>query len=238
MPRRKRGWEPGACYHVTHRCWNQEFLFRYAKYRNYYIRNLFHTVRKYRLDVLDYIVTSNHVHLLVAARKGDEISKSLQYLHGRMGQWHNMQKSNSGSFWADRFHATRIQSGGHLAKCLLYIDLNMVRAGAVGHPSEWAFSAYQELQGKRQRCRIINRERLLQCLGMNEQTFKEWHQKNIEEKITRQELTREKFWSSSTAVGDEDWLETIIKKQNLKRRTINSTESSCYIAGTRGHFSK
>jgi hypothetical protein len=29
MPRRKRGWIDGAYYHITHRCHNQEFLFRY-----------------------------------------------------------------------------------------------------------------------------------------------------------------------------------------------------------------
>jgi REP-associated tyrosine transposase len=41
MPRKRRGWQPGACYHITHRCHNREFLFHYAKYRNFYTRTLF-----------------------------------------------------------------------------------------------------------------------------------------------------------------------------------------------------
>lgn len=137
MPRKRRGWEAGACYHITHRCLNREFLFKYSKYRVFYIRNLYKAVKKYRIDILDYIVTSNHIHLLVAAKDGNEISKGLRYLHGIMGQWYNIQKGNSGSFWSDRFHSTRIQSGAHLARCLIYIDLNMVRSGVVKHPSEW-----------------------------------------------------------------------------------------------------
>lgn len=54
MPRKRRGWIKGACYHITHRCHNQEFLFRYAKYRNFYVRTLFSSVQRYHVDVLRY----------------------------------------------------------------------------------------------------------------------------------------------------------------------------------------
>jgi len=29
MPRRRRGWIDDACYHVTHRCHEREFLFKF-----------------------------------------------------------------------------------------------------------------------------------------------------------------------------------------------------------------
>ncbi|MCK5255634.1 MAG: hypothetical protein KAQ81_06395, partial [Deltaproteobacteria bacterium] len=38
-----------------------------------------------------------------------------------------------------------VENGSHLIKCLVYIDLNMVRAGVVQHPSEWPFSGYNEI---------------------------------------------------------------------------------------------
>jgi len=101
MPRRKRGWVDNACYHITHRCHNREFLFRYKKYRQFYLRHLFEMQKRYRIDVLDYIVTSNHVHLLLAAKNGNSISEGLRYLHGRVGQWYNRQVKSSGSFWSD-----------------------------------------------------------------------------------------------------------------------------------------
>ena len=40
-------------------------------------------------------------------------------------------------FWEDRYHATAIDRDELLLHCLIYIDLNMVRAGIVGHLSEW-----------------------------------------------------------------------------------------------------
>jgi putative transposase len=36
----------------------------------------------------------------------------------------------------DRDHATAIQADDHLHQCVVYIDLNMVRAGVVKHPRE------------------------------------------------------------------------------------------------------
>jgi len=40
-----------------------------------------------------------------------------------------------GAFWEDRYHATAVEKERHLIRCMIYIDLNMVRAGVVDHPS-------------------------------------------------------------------------------------------------------
>jgi REP element-mobilizing transposase RayT len=81
MPRRKRALIDNACYHITHRCHNREFLFQHKKYRRFYLRHLFEMQKRYGIDVLDYIVTSNHIHLLISSRKGVRISEGLRYLH-------------------------------------------------------------------------------------------------------------------------------------------------------------
>jgi putative transposase len=41
------------------------------------------------------------------------------------------KKHRKGAFWEDRYHATAIESGEHLLRCLVYIDLDMVRVGRV-----------------------------------------------------------------------------------------------------------
>jgi len=94
------------------------------------------------------MVTSNHIHFLVIDDGDrDTIPKSIQLIAGRTGQEYNQRK---GAYWEDRYHATGIQDDGYLAKCMLYIDMNMVRAGVVAHPKEWIFSGYQEIQNPRQ----------------------------------------------------------------------------------------
>ncbi|MCK4981615.1 MAG: transposase [Victivallaceae bacterium] len=65
MPRRRHNWINNACYHITHRCHERRFLFKFARHRNIYLNLLFEMQKKYNIDILDYIVTSNHVLFLV-----------------------------------------------------------------------------------------------------------------------------------------------------------------------------
>jgi putative transposase len=102
------------------------------------------------------MVTSNHIHLLVLDNGEEVIPRAIQLVAGRTGQEYNQRKRRKGAFWGDRYHATAVESGSHLIKCLVYIDLNMVRAGVVGHPSEWPFSGYNEIQNPFQRYALIN----------------------------------------------------------------------------------
>jgi putative transposase len=69
----------------------------------------------------------------------------VQLVAGHTGQEYNILKGRKGAFWEDRYHATAIESGDHLLKCIVYIDLNMVRAGVVKHPSEWEAGGYNEM---------------------------------------------------------------------------------------------
>jgi hypothetical protein len=59
-----------------------------------------------------------------------------------------------------------VEHGAHLMRCLVYIDLNMVRVGVVNHPSEWSFSGYNEIQEPRSRYALIDYEKLQNLLGI------------------------------------------------------------------------
>ncbi len=54
-----------------------------------------------------------------------------------------------GAFWDDRYHATAVGTSEHLIRCIVYMDLNMARAGVVSHRSEWESSGYHEIQTPR-----------------------------------------------------------------------------------------
>ena len=56
--------------------------------------------------VLNYVVTSNHIHLIVYEKDSREtIPKSIQLLAGRTGQEYNQRKKRKGAFWEDRCQA-------------------------------------------------------------------------------------------------------------------------------------
>jgi len=105
--------------------------------RKRYLHRLFEAKKRYGLSVLNYCVTSNHIHLLVVDTGKDVIPKSMQLVAGRTGQEYNQRKDCKGAFWEDRYHATIVQTNRHLVSCMIYIDLNMVRVGVVSHPAQW-----------------------------------------------------------------------------------------------------
>ncbi len=61
-----RHYIPGNVWHITHRCHKKEFLLKFGRDRRRWIEWLFEARKRYGLKVLNYMVTSNHVHLLVA----------------------------------------------------------------------------------------------------------------------------------------------------------------------------
>jgi REP element-mobilizing transposase RayT len=130
---------------------------------------LFEAKKRFKVSILNYVVTSNHVHLVVRDDKGpDVIPQTIQLVAGRTGQEYNQRKGRKGAFGEDRYHATVVEADSHLAQCMVYIDLNMVRAGAVVHPSEWPFCGYNEIQNPRLRYSLIDHGSLIDLFKYGE----------------------------------------------------------------------
>jgi putative transposase len=66
MARAKRHYLPGHVWYLTHRCHKKEFLLKFARDRRRWLQWLFEAKKRYGLCILNYMVTSNHIHLLVA----------------------------------------------------------------------------------------------------------------------------------------------------------------------------
>ena len=142
----------------------------------------------------------------------------MQSLAGDFAQAYNIRKKRGGAFWGDRYHACQIEGGEHLWNCLKYVDMNMVRAGAVDHPSQWRWCGYQETAGLRQRYRLIDRSALMDALGDGStmESFKKNYSFCIEEAVSAQEFSREAMWSESLAVGSEGFVTEV--EQSLRNR--------------------
>ncbi|MCF7855645.1 MAG: transposase [Candidatus Pacebacteria bacterium] len=211
-----------CCVHVTHRCHNRDFLLKFGLDRRSYVPRLRETVKRFDVGVLDHVVTSNDVHLLLRACRVDDVSRAMQYLQGLVARDCNRRKKRSGAFWSDRFKPTLVQNGSHLCRCLFYIGLNMVRAGAVEHPAEWAACGYHELTGRCQRYRIVDVPLLLNCLEMPEQSahFLEWYERTMQTMCESGYLCREPLWSEAAAVGSRAWIESLSGTVVTGRREI------------------
>ena len=211
MPRAKRYFIPGYIWHITHRCHKREFLLKFLKDRHRYMQWLYQAKKRYGLTILNYMVTSNHIHLLVAdTDKRDVIAKSMQLVAGRTGQEYNQRKNRRGAFWEDRYHATAIESGEHLARCIVYMDMNMVRAGVVSHPSMWPFSGYNEIQRPRRKNKLIDYGRLQGYLGCaSYDQLRKSHKGWVENHLGGRFKRRQDEWTGSIAVGSKTFIENV-----------------------------
>ena len=205
MPRAHRHFLPGHLWHITHRCHGKEFLLGDEYDRRQWVSWLARAKERYRLVVLGYSVTCNHIHLLIQdPGPAGAIARSMQLVQGRVAQSYNKRTERINAFWGDRYHATAIESGAHLLRCLAYIDLNMVRAGVVKHPQEWRDSGYHEIHDDRIRNGVVDRQRLGMLLGCRDlDALRKLHRRLIDETISRDQLTRDCQWSESLAVGSQ-----------------------------------
>jgi putative transposase len=187
MPRAHRHFLPGHVWHITHRCHQKAFLLKFARDRQHYLHWLFEARKRFGLCVLNYTVTSNHIHLLVKDTAPDVISQSMQLMAGRTAQDYNQRKVRKGAFWEDRYHATAIEADDHLRRCLVYIDLNMVRAGVVKHPEQWTHSGYRQIQAPAERYAVIDLVALSALSGYADvPEFQKAHREWVEEALSGQ----------------------------------------------------
>lgn len=219
MPRANRHYIPGCVWHVTHRCHKQEFLLKFNKDKKRWRHWLYEAKKRYGLCVLDYIVTSNHIHLLVVDTEKDVIAKSLQLIAGRTAQEFNHRKKRKGAFWEDRYHATAVETDEHLAKCIVYIDLNMVRARVVKHPADYKLSGFNEIQNPPVRYAVIDNKALLDLFSIKDPVdFRKVHSQWIEAEIEADIAKRKSLWSESIAVGSEEFIGKIQQQLGLRAK--------------------
>jgi len=227
MARANRHFIPGLIWHITHRCHNKEFLLKLKRDRRLWLRWLYEAKKRFNLCILDYMVTSNHIHLLVWDNgPRDVIPKSIHLIAGQTAQNYNRRKNRKGAYWEDRYHATAVDSDSHFLRCVVYIDLNMVRAGVVNHPLEWPFCGFYEVQNIPRRRSLIQYGALMRLFETEDlQSLQRKHRELIAETLKKNVLTRQPQWTESIAVGRREFVERIKTRLGVKakgRETIDS----------------
>ncbi len=77
-----------------------------------------------------------------------DVSELMRSLQSKIARWYNLTNSRRGRFWADRFKSVLLENEKTVFDCLLYVELNPVRAGIVKRPEEFDGSSlyYRELK--------------------------------------------------------------------------------------------
>jgi len=231
MARANRHFIPGYAWHLTHRCHKRDFLLKFAKDKQLWMNWLFEAKKRFGLCILNFTVTSNHFHLLVydTGNGNETIQKSIQLIAGKTGQEFNSRKGRKGAFWQDRYHATAVATDNHLIQCMVYIDMNMVRAGVVRHPNDWPFGGYRHILTPPKRYRLTDNKKLMELMNIRKveqlrETYRNW----IDAAIMKGNTTRQPQWTESIAVGNKVYVEKVKDQMGYKaigRKIIENRDS-------------
>jgi len=188
-----------------------------AWYRKLLVDTLFEAQERYQVPILNFTVTSNHIHILVLCPEDKSaIPCMMRLLGSKVGATYNKRTGRQGAFWQKRYHATAVETGEHLVRCSLYIDLNMVRAGVVSHPGAWKHGGYHEIVKPKQRYKLVNLEELMRLMDMpDDPKFSKHYANWINTAVKRGNLSRDLVWTREVAVGKKSFVEKIRKKLGL-----------------------
>lgn len=93
------------------------------------------------------------------------LSKGMRQLNGVYTEAFNRRYNRVGHLFQGRFKGILVQKDSHFLEVCRYVVLNPVRAKAVKHPRDWAWSSYRQPPAKLQSPSVSRRKNCSVILG-------------------------------------------------------------------------
>ena len=140
---------PGYPHHVIQRGNNRQAIFATAADYQALLGLLADNAQKFGVAIHAYVLMSNHFHLLATPQTADGLPQMMQAVGRSYVRFFNNAQGRTGTLWEGRYRSTIVQSERYLLACMVYIDLNPVRAGMVAQPGDYPWSSYAHSMGRR-----------------------------------------------------------------------------------------
>lgn len=164
MARLPRLVAPGFPHHVIQRGNNRQPTFLDDGDFSFFLELLAEQAAREKVAIHGYVLMDNHFHLLATPETVEGLPKMMQAVGRRYVQRFNKRHQRSGSLWEGRYRATPVQTETYLLACLVYLDLNPVRAGMLSRAVDYRWSSHRHYVGLRHD-RLITPHGLMWSLG-------------------------------------------------------------------------
>ena len=138
----------GLAHHIIQRGNNRQLVFVDDQDRERMLALLYEHSRSLGIAVHAYVLMDNHFHLLATPAAIDGISKWMQAVGRAYVRYFNDRHGRSGTLWEGRYRSTLVQADRRLLDCMIYMDLNPVRAGMVASPQAYRWSSHAHYTGQ------------------------------------------------------------------------------------------
>jgi putative transposase len=142
VPRRAREESPSGLYHVTSRGTGGLVIYRDDADRIAFLAFLARIGVAEDWLVHAYCLMGTHFHIVLAAEL-ERLSKGMQRLKGRYGQYLNGRYDRQGHVFEARFHSRPILDDAHALLATAYLAVNPVAAGICETADGWRWSSHR-----------------------------------------------------------------------------------------------
>lgn len=140
MARMPRLVVPGYPHHVTQRGNRRMKTFFCGEDYRAYLELLAEAKAEAGVAVWAYCLMPNHVHLVVAPERKDNLARLFGCVHRRYSRRINFREHWRGHLWQERFHSF-VMDERYLLAAVRYTELNPVRTRLCANPTDWPWSS-------------------------------------------------------------------------------------------------
>jgi putative transposase len=141
---------PDHPHHVILRGNNRQDIFRDTTDHQRLLELLQIQAAEQQVEVHAYVLMSNHLHLLVTPHHDKALPLMMQAVGRSYVRQFNQRHGRTGTLWEGRYRSTLLQTERYFLACMVYIDLNPVRAGMVMQAADYPWSSHAHYTGIRQ----------------------------------------------------------------------------------------
>ncbi|WBY03522.1 transposase [Ramlibacter tataouinensis] len=138
---------PGYPHHLIQRGNNRQPIFGSDADYRLLLELLEQYARDCKVAIHSYVLMGNHFHLLATPETEKGLPDMMQAIGRRYVRYFNSRHGRSGTLWEGRYRSTLVQAERYLLACMVYIDLNPVRAGMVSEPAQHPWSSFRHYAG-------------------------------------------------------------------------------------------
>jgi putative transposase len=261
MPRKKRCWKSGGCYHVMLRGIDGREIFRDHNDRCRFSLFLQEASELHSFRVHAFCLMSNHIHLLLEPLNNN-LAHGIHRFTMRYAQYFNRRYQKHGYVFQGRFRAILVDDGCYIQRVARYIHLNPLEAGIVNNPKDYEWSSYNAyfarsnyawLETERvlsyfSTTRSIALAKFAEFMALKEDFTKDSEeiQKAVRSGIYGSEEFSKAFvtamYSEKTTTNETCSIETLMKalceRFNITTKQLQSSEKTRQIVDARATFAR
>lgn len=142
MPRKPRILIDGGYYHIVTRGIDRRKLFRYHNDYKYFLKTIRKYLKKFRVSIVHYCLMPNHIHLLIQAKKAEDLPKFMQAVLQVYASYFRKRHASVGFVFQNRYKSSAIERDSYLLECGRYIERNPLRAKIIENIFDYPWSSF------------------------------------------------------------------------------------------------